>query len=66
MKSYNKVTLYFFGSKKNLLQKNQTLQETRDLLLPRLNSGELEVSGMETNEPENLSMSAEPAAFYNE
>ncbi|UZD23473.1 restriction endonuclease subunit S [Algoriphagus halophytocola] len=44
--------------------KNQVLQETRDLLLPRLISGKLDVSKLAIKEPENLSMAAEPEGTY--
>ena len=43
--------------KQNLLDKNQILQETRDLLLPRLISGKLNVEDLEINKAENLLMS---------
>jgi type I restriction enzyme S subunit len=36
-----------FTLRQRLMNKNQVLRETRDLLLPRLVSGELDVSGME-------------------
>jgi type I restriction enzyme, S subunit len=45
--------------------KIKVLQETRDLLLPRLISGKLDVSEVEINESENLSMAAEPVGQYN-
>ena len=49
----------------NLLFKNQILQETRDLLLPRLISGKLNVEDLEMNKTENLPLAAEPIAEYN-
>ena len=48
-----------------LKNKNKVLRETRDLLLPRLISGKLSVEKLKYNEPENLSMAAEPVAHYN-
>ena len=48
-----------------LKEKNQILQETRDLLLPRLISGILNVEDLEINEAENLPVAAEPLAEYN-
>ncbi|WP_417886681.1 restriction endonuclease subunit S [Zunongwangia sp.] len=45
-----------------LQSKNQVLQETRDLLLPRLISGKLSVEHL--LDEERLSMAAEPAAVY--
>lgn len=44
MNKFNNATLSFFELKKSLQQKNQLLQETRDLLLPRLISGKLSVA----------------------
>lgn len=43
--------------------KNQLLQQTRDLLLPRLISGKLSVNHL-LDEEENLSMAAEPELSY--
>lgn len=43
-------------------EKNQILQETRDLLLPRLISGKLSVEELEVEE--NLNMAAEPQTNY--
>ena len=48
-----------------LTEKNQILQETRDLLLPRLISGKLNVEDLEMSKAENLPMAAEPVAEYN-
>jgi type I restriction enzyme S subunit len=52
-----------------LYKKNQVLQETRDLLLPRLINGKLDVSKLslskyDNDNPENLSMAAEPEGTY--
>ena len=41
-----------FQSIRNLQQRNQTLRQTRDFLLPRLISGELDVSDLEIHVPE--------------
>lgn len=54
-----------FHNKIQLLgEKNQILQETRDLLLPRLISGKLSVEELDIDE-ENLNIAAEPAVNYN-
>lgn len=47
-----------------LKSKNQVLQETRDLLLPRLISGKLSVEGLEMEGEESVLMAAEPAVEY--
>lgn len=47
----------------NLLFKNQVLQETRDLLLPRLISGKLSVEHIKLEE-KDLAMAAEPQPTY--
>lgn len=52
----------FFEEIKILSQKNQLLQETRDLLLPRLISGQLSVAHLVEEE---LGMVAEEKAVYN-
>lgn len=44
---FNETTKAFFDQIKNLLFKNQNLRKTRDLLLPRLISGELSVENLE-------------------
>lgn len=51
----------FFEEIKMLSQKNQLLQETRDLLLPRLISGKLSVEHLIEEE---LKMVAEPGTEY--
>ena len=51
----------FFEEIKILSQKNQLLQETRDLLLPRLISGKLSVEHLVEEE---LGMVAEEKAIY--
>jgi type I restriction enzyme S subunit len=65
-----KILLAFHNSVKNnfelilnLQEKNQLLQETRDLLLPRLISGKLRVEHLIEKE-EELGMVAEPRASY--
>lgn len=47
-----------------LKNKNQILQETRDLLLPRLISGKLSVEDIETETEESLLIAAEPEGKY--
>lgn len=43
---FNKIIKPVFENIKNLLYKNQTLKQMRDLLLPRLISGEIDVENM--------------------
>jgi type I restriction enzyme S subunit len=43
-----------FEVRDRLAQKNINLRQTRDLLLPRLISGELDVSELDINVRENL------------
>ena len=58
----SQVALFFvFLSSKNKSKENQLLQETRDLLLPRLISGKLSVEHLVE---EGLGMVAEPRASY--
>ncbi|WP_436516389.1 restriction endonuclease subunit S [Ekhidna sp. To15] len=64
LEKYSGITSPFFEEIIALNKKNQALQETRDLLLPRLISGKLDVSGLDIDETENLSMAAEPEANY--
>jgi type I restriction enzyme S subunit len=47
-----------------LSDKNQLLQQTRDLLLPRLISGKLSVAHLIDEESEPLAMAAEPEGSY--
>jgi type I restriction enzyme S subunit len=64
---FHNIVNPFFEEIKILLQKNQVLQETRDLLLPRLISGKLSVEHLlnETYEhKEAIRTAAEPAAVY--
>lgn len=44
---FNKIIKPVFENIKNLLYKNQTLKQMRDLLLPRLISGEIDVENLE-------------------
>ncbi|MCG2460835.1 restriction endonuclease subunit S [Flavobacteriaceae bacterium F89] len=53
----------FFEDIKVLNNKNQLLQETRDLLLPRLISGKLSVEDLDINK-DSLPMAAEPEENY--
>lgn len=50
---------------KILLDKNQILQETRNLLLPRIISGKLNIEELGINKAENLPLAAEPLAEFN-
>ena len=49
---------------KTLSQKNLLLQQTRDLLQPRLISGKLSVEHLAKQAEEGLSMAAEPPMNY--
>ena len=60
---FSKLTKPFFDEKIVLNKKNQLLQETRDLLLPRLISGKLSVEHLVEEELE-LGMVAEPTVNY--
>lgn len=60
---FNRIIVPLFEEMKILADKNQLLQQTRDLLLPRLISGKLSVEHL-IEESENLSMAAEPIITY--
>jgi type I restriction enzyme S subunit len=60
---YDLIVEPMFAEIKVLTQKNQLLQETRDLLLPRLISGKLSVEHL-LDEKEDLLMVAEPNSDY--
>ncbi len=62
LSGFNKLTSPFLKKIDLLRNKNQILQETRDLLLPRLISGKLSVAHL--LEDETLPMAAEPQATY--
>ncbi|WBL44767.1 restriction endonuclease subunit S [Algoriphagus halophytocola] len=64
LKKFENLINPFYTEIGVLKNKNQILQETRDLLLPRLISGKLDVSDLGINEPENMSMAAEPEGTY--
>jgi type I restriction enzyme S subunit len=61
--NFNEIVKYNFELILNLQEKNQLLQETRDLLLPRLISGKLSVAHLVEKE-EALGMVAEPSEAY--
>ncbi len=61
LKSFEKIVFPMIKEIHVLSDKNQLLQETRDLLLPRLISGKLSVEDLEI---EGLNMSAEPSIKY--
>ncbi|WP_150452111.1 restriction endonuclease subunit S [Arenibacter lacus] len=61
LEEYSKIVSSFFEEIKVLLRKNQILQETRDLLLPRLISGKLSVENLEM---ETVNVAAEPELKY--
>lgn len=63
IKKFTKFIEPFFEEIKILSQKNLILQQTRDLLLPRLISGKLSVEHLLDKE-ENLSIAAEPEIAY--
>ncbi len=64
LKKFSALTKSFFDEIIFLNKKNQLLQQTRDLLLPRLISGKLSVEHLLDDE-ENLSIAAEPLANFN-
>ena len=45
--SFNKIIIPIFDEIKNMLLKNQNLRQTRDLLLPKLISGKIDVSDLD-------------------
>ncbi|MFC2109332.1 restriction endonuclease subunit S [Bacteroidota bacterium] len=53
LEGFSSITKSFFDEIIILLKKNQILQETRDLLLPRLISGKLSVEDLEVEDIEN-------------
>ena len=61
IEKFEDLVVTFFEEIKILSQKNQLLQETRDLLLPRLISGKLSVEHLVEKE---LAMVAEPTVNY--
>lgn len=61
LEMFSDITKSFFDEIIILLKKNQILQETRDLLLPRLISGKLSVEELEVEE---MNMAAEPQEKY--
>ena len=63
IESFEYLIKPFFEETKTLIQKNQLLQQTRDLLLPRLISGKLSVEHLLGAEQEGL-MAAEPKNEY--
>jgi len=62
--SFENLIEPFFEEIKTLSQKNQLLQQTRDLLLPRLISGKLSVAHLVIQEEGDLLMAAEPEGVY--
>ena len=61
---YDSIVKPFFEEIKILSQKNQLLQQTRDLLLPRLVSGKLSVEHLVEEDEAGLSLAAEPEVNY--
>lgn len=47
IREFNKIITPFFSEISNFSLKNQTLKQTRDILLPRLISGEIDVENLE-------------------
>ena len=47
MEAFSKISISFFQSSDNLNKKNTNLRRTRDLLLPKLISGELDVENLD-------------------
>jgi type I restriction enzyme, S subunit len=64
LKKFNDLTRRFFGQIDLLRSQNQLLQQTRDLLLPRLISGNLSVEHLLERNLEPLSLAAEPEPIY--
>ena len=64
LNKFDLIVKSFFEEIKVLQQKNQLLQETRDLLLPRLISGKLSVEHLVEEEEGNMAMAAEPEERY--
>jgi type I restriction enzyme S subunit len=58
IEKFGKIVYPFYDEINMLINKNQILQETRDLLLPRLISGKLSVESLEVEEM-NINSSAE-------
>ncbi|RKS55877.1 type I restriction enzyme S subunit [Gillisia mitskevichiae] len=61
LEKFSSITKSLFEEIIILLKKNQILQETRDLLLPRLISGKLSLEDLEI---EQMNMAAEPQPEY--
>ncbi|MEQ9380270.1 MAG: restriction endonuclease subunit S [Imperialibacter sp.] len=62
---FNGLIVPLFDQRHLLIQKNQLLQQTRDLLLPRLMSGKLDIENLPHQiDEEPLSMVAEEEAIY--
>ena len=53
-KKFNQIVEFFFEQEKALMQKNITLRQTRDLLLPKLISGEVDVSELDIATQEEM------------
>lgn len=64
LKKFELIEIPLFEEIKVLMQKNQLLQQTRDLLLPRLISGKLSVEHLVEEEEAGLSITAEPEVNY--
>lgn len=47
LEKFDSVIQPMFGLKKNLIYRNENLQKTRDLLLPKLISGEIDLESFE-------------------
>ncbi|MEM5540381.1 restriction endonuclease subunit S [Olleya sp. AS48] len=62
LEKFSDITKSFFDEIIILLKKNKILQDTRDLLLPRLISGKLSVEDLEVGE--SLNRAAEPQEKY--
>lgn len=65
LKSFEQIVFPLIEQIQILSEKNQLLQQTRDLLLPRLISGKVNVDNWSHKvEEENFSMAAEPKIIY--
>lgn len=61
IEKFGEIVYSFYDEINTLINKNQILQETRDLLLPRLISGKLSVEDLEV---ERFNVAAEPQEKY--
>lgn len=63
--SFEKESEYIFSISQTLVNQNQLLKEARDILLPRLMSGMIDVDELTLEHEEDYLMAAEPTEPYN-